>query len=441
MFTRKQLIQLIVPLVIEQFLAMAVGAADTVMVASCGEAAVSAVSLVDSISVLLINIFSALATGGAVIAAQYIGRQDAANARTAAKQLIYVVSFLSVLIAAAALIFRRSILSMVFGHIDAEVMDNALTYFWISAVSYPFLAVYNGGAALFRSMGNSKISMLVSLLMNGINIVGNAILIYGFNMGVAGAATATLFARILAAVLMMVLLRNPRYVLSVRDLHKIRIRFDMIRSILRVGVPNGVENSLFQVGKILVSSLIATFGTSAIAANAVANSLCSIAVIPGSALGLAMITVVGQCVGAGDYQQTRHYAGVLMKLSYLAMFITNLLTTVLAGPLVGFYNLSGATAVTAQHLVMIHSGMAIIFWPASFTLPNALRAAGDAKFTMVVSMLSMWIFRIGFSFLLGQALNMGVEGVWWAMIIDWVARVTCFVLRFKGTRWQEKRLI
>ncbi len=441
MFTRKQLIQLIVPLVIEQFLAMAVGAADTVMVASCGEAAVSAVSLVDSISVLLINIFSALATGGAVIAAQYIGRQDAANARTAAKQLIYVVSFLSVLIAAAALIFRRSILSMVFGHIDAEVMDNALTYFWISAVSYPFLAVYNGGAALFRSMGNSKISMLVSLLMNGINIVGNAILIYGFNMGVAGAATATLFARILAAVLMMVLLRNPRYVLSVRDLHKIRIRFDMIRSILRVGVPNGVENSLFQVGKILVSSLIATFGTSAIAANAVANSLCSIAVIPGSALGLAMITVVGQCVGAGDYQQTRHYAGVLMKLSYLAMFITNLLTTVLAGPLVGFYNLSGTTAVTAQHLVMIHSGMAIIFWPASFTLPNALRAAGDAKFTMVVSMLSMWIFRIGFSFLLGQALNMGVEGVWWAMIIDWVARVTCFVLRFKGTRWQEKRLI
>ena len=441
MFTRKQLIQLIVPLVIEQFLAMAVGAADTVMVASCGEAAVSAVSLVDSISVLLINIFSALATGGAVIAAQYIGRQDAANARTAAKQLIYVVSFLSVLIAAAALIFRRSILSMVFGHIDAEVMDNALTYFWISAVSYPFLAVYNGSAALFRSMGNSKISMLVSLLMNGINIVGNAILIYGFNMGVAGAATATLFARILAAVLMMVLLRNPRYVLSVRDLHKIRIRFDMIRSILRVGVPNGVENSLFQVGKILVSSLIATFGTSAIAANAVANSLCSIAVIPGSALGLAMITVVGQCVGAGDYQQTRHYAGVLMKLSYLAMFITNLLTTVLAGPLVGFYNLSGTTAVMAQHLVIIHSGMAIIFWPASFTLPNALRAAGDAKFTMVVSMLSMWIFRIGFSFLLGQALNMGVEGVWWAMIIDWVARVTCFVLRFKGTRWQEKRLI
>lgn len=441
MFTRKQLIQLIVPLVIEQFLAMAVGAADTVMVASCGEAAVSAVSLVDSISVLLINIFSALATGGAVIAAQYIGRQDAANARTAAKQLIYAVSFLSVLIAAAALIFRRSILSMVFGHIDAEVMDNALTYFWISAVSYPFLAVYNGGAALFRSMGNSKISMLVSLLMNGINIVGNAILIYGFNMGVAGAATATLFARILAAVLMMVLLRNPRYVLSVRDLHKVRIRFDMIRSILRVGVPNGVENSLFQVGKILVSSLIATFGTSAIAANAVANSLCSIAVIPGSALGLAMITVVGQCVGAGDYQQTRHYAGVLMKLSYLAMFITNLLTAVLAGPLVGFYSLSGATAVTAQHLVMIHSGMAIIFWSASFTLPNALRAAGDAKFTMVVSMLSMWIFRIGFSFLLGQALNMGVEGVWWAMIIDWVARVTCFVLRFKGTRWQEKRLI
>lgn len=441
MFSRKQLQMLIIPLVIEQFLAMAVGAADTVMVSSCGEAAVSAVSLVDSINILLINIFSALATGGAVVASQYLGRQDVDSARTSAKQLIYSVSILSVLVMIVSLIFRRPILSGVFGSIEKEVMDNALTYFWLSAASYPFLAIYNGGAALFRSMGNSKVSMLVSLLMNLVNICGNAILIFGFGMGVAGAATASLVSRMLAAVIMLVLLRNRRHALCVRDLLHVKFHFGMIRSILRVGVPNGVENGIFQVGKILVSSLVASFGTTAIAANAIGNTLSSVECIPGSAIGLAMITVVGQCVGAGDYKQARHYTTLLLKLAYGAMLVTNLLAIIFSGTLVGLFNLTPETAVVARQLLIIHSGMGILLWPASFTLPNALRAAGDAKFTMVVSMASMWIFRIGMSFLLGSFLGLGVVGTWIAMTIDWVVRVIFFAWRYKGNRWEQKKLI
>ncbi|MDD6032073.1 MAG: MATE family efflux transporter [Oscillospiraceae bacterium] len=441
MFNKKQLQALIIPLVIEQFLAMAVGAADTVMVSSCGEAAVSAVSLVDSINILLINIFSALATGGAVVASQYLGRQDLENARVSARQLIYAVSFLSLVVMALSLIFRRPILSGIFGHIEAEVMDNALIYFLLSAVSYPFLALYNSGAALFRSMGNSKVSMLASLLMNLVNVAGNAIFIYGFGMGVAGAATASLIARMLAAAIMLVLLHQRQNPLCIQHLLRIRLHFGIIRSILKVGVPTGLENGLFQVGKLLVASLIAGFGTVSTAANAIANTLCSIAVIPGSAIGLAMITVVGQCVGAGDYKQTRHYAGLLMKLTYAAMAVTNLLIILFSNQLVGCFGLSAETAALGRTLTIIHSAMAIPLWPASFTLPNALRAAGDARFTMVVSMTSMWICRIGLSFLLGSAFGLGVIGIWIAMTIDWIARVTCFVWRWKGHKWEQMRVI
>lgn len=441
MFNGKQLRALIIPLIIEQFLAIAVGAADTVMVSACGEAAVSAVSLVDSINILLINIFSALATGGAVVASQFIGRQEPQQANTSARQLIYSVSALSVMIAVFALIFRRPILSGIFGTVEPEVMENALTYFWLSVVSYPFLAVYNSGAALFRSMGNSRISMMVSLLMNLVNITGNAILIYGFNMGVAGAATASLFSRILAAVMMLALLRDVRRSICVRGLLKVKLNFPMIGAILRIGVPNGVENGIFQVGKLMVASLVAGFGTTAIAANAVGNTLCQITIIPGVAIGLAMVTVVGQCVGAGDYVQTRRYVRLLMRLTYITMLVMELAVILLSGQLVQFFNLTPETGVLAQKLLLIHNLMAIVFWPPAFTLPNALRAAGDAKFTMVVSMVSVWACRIGFSFLLGRTLEMGVTGVWIAMTLDWVARTAFFVWRYCGKRWEQKKLI
>ena len=280
MFSRKQLIKLILPLVVEQFLAMTIGIADTLMVATCGEAAVSGISLVDSINILLINIFSALATGGAIVCSQYIGKEQPENARKAAKQLVLITAILSVAIMIACLLSQRGLLRVLFGSIEDAVMDNAVTYLFLSALSYPFIAVYNAGAALFRSMGNSKISMYASLMMNIVNVGGNALLIFQFNMGVAGAGLASLISRILAAVFVLYLLRSKKNLIRIENWLHWKPNFGMIKNILRIGIPTGLENGMFQIGKILVASLIASFGTASITANAVANSASSLVFVP-----------------------------------------------------------------------------------------------------------------------------------------------------------------
>ena len=441
LFDRHSLTALIIPLIIEQFLAMLIGAADTIMVSSCGEAAVSGVSLVDTINILLIQVFSALATGGAVVAAQYLGMGKKEDAKESSKQLMIVVLVVSLIVTILSLITHRPLLRVIFGSIDNEVIANAQIYFLLSALSYPFLSLYNGVAALFRSMGNSKISMITSFFMNGLNIVGNAILIYGAGWAVFGAALATLISRILGAIYMIWLLLKKDNPLSISGILHTRLSWKMVRSILVIGVPNGIENGLFQVGKILVASLISSFGTYAITANAVSNTLAGLEIVPSSAIGLAMITVVGQCIGAGDDKQTAEYTKKLMVLSYIAMLICNLLMTFGCPLLISFYNTSAETAQIAKELVWIHSLMGIIFWPASFTLPNALRAAGDAKFTMIISMLSMWLCRIGMSFLLGVYFNMGVQGVWIAMTIDWIFRAALYIWRFARGGWKGKKVV
>ena len=441
MFNRKQLARLIWPLIVEQFLAVAIGMADTVMVTSCGEAAVAGVSLVDSINVLLINIFSALATGGAILASQYIGRQDKEQANVAAKQLVLVTAGISVLGMAICLFANASLLHMVFGEAEADVMTNAETYFFWSALSYPFLALYNAGAALFRAMGNSRISMFTALLMNALNIGGNALLIYGMNMGVAGAAIASLVSRFVGAAIMLALLRLRHQMIRLDSLIRLGFHPPMIRQILGVGVPDGLENGMFQIGKILVQRLITVLGTASISANAVANTVAALPQIPGAAIGLAMITVVGQCIGAGEQDQAKSYTLRLTGLAYASMSVLCILEVVLVAPIVGFFNLSAQTAELARQLLVYHGITCLIMWPASFVLPNGLRAAGDVRFTMLVSVLSMWVFRIGFSYLLVDMLHMGVLGVWVAMTIDWLVRVIVFSIRLFTGGWRNKHLI
>lgn len=441
MFNRKQLARLIWPLIVEQFLAVAIGMADTVMVTSCGEAAVAGVSLVDSINVLLINIFSALATGGAILASQYIGRQDKEQANVAAKQLVLVTAGISVLVMVICLFANASLLHMVFGEAEADVMTNAETYFFWSALSYPFLALYNAGAALFRAMGNSRISMFTALLMNALNIGGNALLIYGMNMGVAGAAIASLVSRFVGAAIMLALLRLRHQMIRLDSLIRLGFHPPMIRQILGVGVPNGLENGMFQIGKILVQRLITVLGTASISANAVANTVAALPQIPGAAIGLAMITVVGQCIGAGEQDQAKSYTLRLTGLAYASMSVLCILEVVLVAPIVGFFNLSAQTAELARQLLVYHGITCLIMWPASFVLPNGLRAAGDVRFTMLVSVLSMWVFRIGFSYLLVDMLHMGVLGVWVAMTIDWLVRVIVFSIRLFTGGWRNKHLI
>jgi putative MATE family efflux protein len=338
---------------------------------------------------------------------------------------------------AFSVLFCRGILVAVFA-VDGEVLDYACKYFYISAASYPFLALYNSNAALFRSMGNSNVSMYVSLLMNVINISLNAVFVYGFNLGVVGVSTASLIARFVAAGVMSVLIRNQSLKVHIIKGTKLHINKYMIKRILGIGVPNGLENSMFQFGRVIVVRVIAGFGTVQIAANAVANNIDGFGTIPGQAISLAMITVVGQCVGACDYEQARYYIKKLIKIAYAITAVLDI-TLIVSLPLIlKVYNLSPETLSLATKLICIHNGCAILIWPLSFTLPNALRASNDVKYTMVVAILSMWIFRIMFSYVLGKWLGWGAIGVWVAMVLDWICRATMFVARYLSGKWTTK---
>ena len=292
MFSNQALKKLIVPLLIEQLLSVLVGMADIMMVSSVGEAAVSGVALVDLINVLIINIFAALATGGAVVVAQLIGSKDQPRARKAANQLIYITALISLVIMVIILITNRGLLGLLFGKTEAQVMENAVTYFWISALSYPAIALYNAGAALFRSVGNSRISMAVSALMNVLNIIGNAVFVFGFHRGVDGVAASSLLSRYVAAVIVLVLLHRKHYAIYIEKLLHFKLDLKMMKRILAIGIPSSLENSFFQLGRVLLVSMISGFGTAQIAANAVANNLDNFGILPGQAMGLALITVI-----------------------------------------------------------------------------------------------------------------------------------------------------
>lgn len=436
LFSNRDLTKLIIPLIIEQFLLIFVGLADSVMVASVGEEAVSAVSLIDSVMILLINAFTALATGGAIVAGQAIGRGEPEDGCRVVDQLALFISVFSVLIMALLYLGKPFVLHVVFGNIDQAVMENCNIYLLIVAASIPFIALYNAGAAIYRAMGDSKTPMLMSLLMNGLNLAGNALLIYGMGMGIEGAAIPTLVSRVSAGIVMLRLLLNKKKTLHMTRLWGIRFDGRILKKVLSIGIPYGLENSMFQLGKILVLSLVATFGTVSIAANAVSNSVCTFAVLTGLATGYALSSVTAQCVGAGDMEQVRYYTKKIMAVAYVSMFLMNVSIVLLLPAIMRVYNLSPETARLASVIIIYHAVCAVLIWPASFTLSNTLRAANDAGYCMIVSVLSMWIFRIGFSYILADYFQMGVFGIWIAMTIDWSVRAVFFVVRYIRGKWQ-----
>ncbi|WP_298031482.1 MATE family efflux transporter [uncultured Dysosmobacter sp.] len=435
-FTKQDLRRLIVPLVIEQLLAITVGLFDSVMVSQVGEAAISAVSLVDTVNVLMVNAFSALATGGAVIAGQYLGRREMDKAGHSGAQLLLFMVEVSLLVMLLFYLGKGFVLHVVFGQVEADVAAYADTYYMIVEASTPFLAIYSAGAALFRVMGNSKISMWVSLGMNIINVVGNAILIFIVRMGVEGVAIPTLVSRAAAAAAMVALLRRmPGLPLRIERFTLHHDRY-VVRNILRFGVPNGLESSMFQLGKILLLSTVAVLGTASVAANAIGNTVTSFQCVAGNALGLAMVTVVSRCVGAGSYEKARYYAWKLLKATYLYMDICIIAICAALPLILKLYNVSDQAAEYARIIILMHGGAAMLLWPLSFTLPQALRAAGDTRFTMVVSTVSMWTLRVGLGVLLGRFWGFGVLGIWMAMFADWLLRVAFFLPRFRGRKWE-----
>ena len=440
-YSNRALKRLLLPLVIEQVLVMLVGMVDTVMVASAGEAAVSGVALVDMVNYLIITVMAALTTGGSVIISQYAGSRQPEQAERSAGQLMTATLLLSAAILAVCLLGRDAILRLFFGSVEADVMAAAQTYFMITACSFPFLGIYDAGAALYRVMGKTSVTMYVSLAMNVVNVAGDFIGVSVLHAGVAGVAVPTLLSRAFAAVVMSRLAFRRQNSIPLYWHHILMWDTPVVRRILRIAVPNGLENGLFALGKVLVTSIVAGFGTVQIAANGVANSVDQIAVIVVNAVNLAMVPVVGQCVGASDYTQAAHYTEKLMRISYLFTAVLGLAVCVLLPVLLPLYGLSADTLRLAALLIALHNALALLLHPTSFNLANSLRAAGDARFTMIVGICSMIVFRLGSALLFGKLLRLRIMGVWIAMGMDWLARSIAFSIRYKNGKWKEKRAI
>lgn len=436
LFSNQDLRKLIVPLVLEQALAITVGMADTMMISSVGEAAVSGVSLVDMFNMLIFSVLSALSTGGAVVVSQNIGASKMGEARKSAKQLLVTVLVFSTVLTILVVIFKRKLLNLFFGSIEQDVMEAALVYLLISAISFPFLGVYNSCAALFRSMGRASVTFKVSVVGNLINVCGNALCIFGLHMGVAGVAIPSLLSRAVMGIILYILLKNPKYEIYF-DKNPFKVEIDIIKKILYIGIPSGVENGIFQLGRVMVVSIISGFGTIQIAANGVANSLDNIGSLVGQAMNLAMITVIGRCVGADDQKQIRYYMKKLLIIAYAATAAVNIPLLLNLDTVLAIYGLSAETTRLAWILVMIHNGLAMILWPMSFTFPNMLRACNDVRYPMTVSIFSMFVFRVGFSYILGVRYGMGAVGVWIAMVIDWIFRIICFTVRYFHGDWKK----
>ena len=438
-FTKADLRRLIVPLVIEQLLSITVGLSDSLMVSQVGEAAISAVSLVDTVNVLLVNAFASLATGGAVITGQYLGRREVGKAGHSAQQLLLFMAEVSLAVMVLFYLGKGFVLNVVFGQVEADVAAYANTYYMIVEASIPFLALYSAGAALFRVMGNSGTSMWVSTAMNAINVVGNGLLIFVFHRGVEGVAIPTLVSRIFAAGAMLVLLRRPDLPMQVERFTFRHDRF-VVKNILHFGVPNGIEGSMFQLGKILLLSTVSVLGTASVAANAIGNTLASFQVVPGTALGLAIVTVVSRCAGASEYDRARYYTKKMMRTAYLYTVLVIALILACLPLILKLYNVSDQAREWATQILWMHGLCGILIWPLAFTLPQALRAAGDTRFTMVASTVSMWTLRVGLGVLLGRYWGFGVLGIWMAMFADWALRAALFVPRFHGHKWETMGL-
>lgn len=437
MFSNQSLKRLLVPLVIEQILVILVGMTDTLMVSSAGETAVSGVALVDMVNYLMITVLSAVATGGAVVISQYLGGGQEDAAKRSAGQLMVVSALISTAIAILCVLFRVPLLHLLFGSVEEPVMHAALLYFAVTACSFPFLGLYNGAAALFRSMGKTDITMWVSLLMNLINIVGDVFGVLVCRAGILGVAIPTLISRVVAAFLLTALAFGKQYPAALCWKNILSLDQKIIPRILRIAVPGGIENGSFALGKVLVTTIVSRFGTTQIAANGVSGSINQIAILVVSAVNLAVITVVGQCVGARKWEEARAATYKLMKISYCSLAILGGAVILFLPLLLRFYQLPPETLRLSAVLVIMHNLLAFALHPTSFNLANSLRAAGDVKFTMYVGIGSMLLFRLGSAVLFGIVCGLGIIGVWIAMGMDWLARSVAFLLRYRSRRWQD----
>lgn len=439
LFTNKALVSLLVPLFLEQMLGTLVGMVDGIMVSSVGEAAISAVSLVGNISAIMLNLFAALATGGSIVTSQLIGAGKMKDARRSAGQVITITVAVSSILALLCCLFNRSLLTLIFGKIDTDVMDNAVTYFYYNALSLPFLAVCSAGGAIMRAQGNSRVTFYVSLLRNAVNIGGNAICILGLGMGVEGVAIPTALCRVVGAIVIMLVVMNKKQKLRPAASDIFHINPKLMKRVVRIGLPTAFENSMFQLGRVMTLSMITGFGTYQIAANSTANTLCSLVVCINTTYRMGSMTVIGQCVGAKDMGQIKENFKKLFISSYMCYTIGAALMLLFRYPLLGLYvKLSPEAVKLAAELICINLGVGIFIYTPSFFLTGPLRAANDSAFPMWVSITSMVVFRLTLAQILCVNFGLGAKGVWWAMTTDWVCRAVCFTWRWFRGGWKKK---
>ncbi len=441
LFTGRDLRRLLLPLIAELIFTALMGTADTVMVARVGDAAVSGVSLVDAVNNVMLMVFTATSTGGTIVCAQFLGARDREGANRAARQVLLSVAVISALCGFACMVLRRQILSLVFRDVEQSVMDAGLTYFLITAISYPFIGIYGASAALYRAAGNSRRPMLVSAGGNLLNIAGNAVFLFVFRWGVFGAALSTTLSRVLQCAVILWLHRKPGQVIVLDKYLAIRPDWKLIRMILRVGIPTGVENGMFQLGRLMVQSTVALLPTAEIAAQAMINTLEYFTSMPSMAIGLGLVTVAGRCMGAGKPEEARHYTILLTLYSEILVILTGILIYLAVNPVCTLSGLSRESAEIVVKMMLLITVVKPFVWPLAFTPSNALRAAGDVKFSMLVSAGSMWVFRVVLCVVLIRYLGFGVLGVWIAMFVDWADRAVWFTIRFVRGKWMRMHVL
>ena len=441
LFSNKALWVLLFPIIIEQLLNSFMGMADTMMVSNVGSSAISAVSLVDSINVLVIQVFSAMATGATIICSQFLGRGDERRTNKAARQVVLTMVVISVTLTILLISCRSWLLSFIFGQVESEVMADAKVYFLITVLSYPFIALFNAGSAFYRAGGNSKFPMKIAVVSNLLNIIGNIILIFGFHMGVAGAALSTLISRIFCCMVVFYFLGKPKQPIVLNEYLKIRPDFPLIGMILSVGVPAGIENGMFQFGKLAIQSTVSTLGTAAIAAQAMTNILETVNGIAAIGIGIGLMTIVGQCMGAGRKEEAKYYIVKLTGYAEVAIILSCLFAMAITKPITYLAGMEAESAKLCFEMMIAITFVKPFVWVLSFIPAYGMRAAGDVKFSMIVSTLTMWLCRVALCVYLCKVWGFGPIAVWIGMFADWTIRGIIFSIRFFSGKWAEKQVI
>ena len=441
LFTNRQLAALLIPLALDQLLNSFMGTVDTLIVSNIGSAAISAVSLVDAINILVVEAFLALAAGGTVVCSQYLGNKDVEKANKAAGQLVFVTFFLSLLMAVICIAFHEPILRAIFGRVEKEVMDNAKIYFLFSAVAFPFIALYDDGASILRAEENSRLPMQISIIANVLNVVLNLLFVWGFHLGVGGSACATMLARAFAMAAVLYELRKPKWTVHLKSYFSIRPDWDQIRRILKIGIPSGIENSMFQFGKLAIQSTVSMMGTAAIAAQGMTNTLENLNGIMAIGVGIGLMTVVGECMGAGRKDEAIYYVKKLSIIGEVVVIASCLFIFALVRPITYFGGMEQGSASMCIFMLTCITIVKPIVWTLAFIPAYGFRAAGDVRFSMVVSILSMWIFRVSLVMVLVRVFKMGPIAVWIGMFTDWTVRAIVFSVRVKNRKWLEHQVI